>query len=71
MIVDKINAYLTQKNTTLDEALRSEVEKLANGLTYIGTDALSYGLIDAIGDMTSATKYLEEQIGEKVEFCWY
>ena len=29
MIVDKINAYLTQKNTTLDEALRSEVEKLA------------------------------------------
>lgn len=50
---------------------KSDVEKLANGLTYVGTDALSYGLIDEIGDMTSATKYLEEQIGEKVELCWY
>ncbi|KKS49246.1 MAG: Signal peptide peptidase SppA [Parcubacteria group bacterium GW2011_GWA2_45_15] len=48
-----------------------EVEKLANGLTYVGTDALSYGLIDEIGDIASATKYLEEQIGEKVELCWY
>jgi len=50
---------------------KSEVEKLANGLTYVGTDALGYGLIDEIGDISTATKYLEEQIGEKVELCWY
>ena len=50
---------------------KSEVEKLANGLTYVGTDALGYGLIDEIGDINTATKYLEEQIGEKVELCWY
>ena len=50
---------------------KSEVEKLANGLTYVGTDALSYGLIDEIGDIATATKYLEEQIREKVELCWY
>ncbi|MDO8569841.1 MAG: S49 family peptidase [bacterium] len=49
----------------------SKVEKLANGLTYIGTDALGYGLIDEIGDIATATKYLEERIGEKVEPCWY
>ena len=49
----------------------SAVQKLANGLTFVGEDALSYGLIDEIGDVASATKYLEEKIGEKVEFCWY
>ena len=50
---------------------RGEVVKLANGLTYVGTDALEYGLIDEIGDLSKATSYLEEQIGEKPEFCWY
>ncbi len=48
-----------------------EIEKLANGLTYIGEDALRYGLIDEIGDFLSAKKYIEEQIGEKAEICWY
>ena len=48
----------------------SAVQKLANGLTFIGEDALSYGLIDEIGDVASATKYLEEKIGEKAELCW-
>ncbi|MDO8589974.1 MAG: signal peptide peptidase SppA [bacterium] len=47
------------------------VESLANGLTYIGEDALKSGLIDEIGDITTATKYVEDQIGEKAEFCWY
>lgn len=61
-----VQAVATNRNLE-----KSEVEKLANGLTYIGTDALSYGLIDEIGDLASATKYLEEQIGEKIELCWY
>ncbi|MDP4009214.1 MAG: S49 family peptidase, partial [bacterium] len=47
------------------------VESLANGLTYIGEDALKSGLIDEIGDITTATKYVEDQIGEKAEICWY
>ena len=50
---------------------RSKVAKLANGLTYVGVDALEHGLIDEIGDLAKATSYLEEQIGEKPEFCWY
>src|SRR3989344_4543944 len=47
------------------------VDSLANGLTYIGEDALRSGLIDEIGNITTATKYLEDQIGEEVEICWY
>ena len=48
-----------------------DVAKLANGLSYEGMDALKYGLIDGIGDMTTATKYIEDQIGEKADICWY
>jgi protease-4 len=49
----------------------SAVEKLANGLTYLGEDALTYGLIDGIGDVQAATKFLEEQIGAPAQVCWY
>ena len=51
-----------------------EVEKvktLANGLSYVGLDALNYGLVDEIGDIVSATKYLEGKTGEKADICWY
>lgn len=47
------------------------VQKLANGLTYLGEDALSLGLIDEIGDLAVATKFIEEQIGEAAQVCWY
>jgi len=50
---------------------RNKVAELANGLTYLGVDALEYGLVDKLGDFTAATDYLEEQIGEPVELCWY
>lgn len=50
---------------------RDEVAKLANGLTYLGADALQYGLIDEIGDLITATDYISQQIGEEVELCWY
>ena len=49
----------------------TDVNKIANGLTYVGIDALKYGLIDEIGDMTTVTKYLEDKIGEKANVCWY
>ena len=50
---------------------RDKVAQFANGLTFTGVDALEKGLIDEIGDMAIATKYVESKIGEKVELCWY
>lgn len=50
---------------------RGKVAELANGLTYLGVDALEHGLVDKLGDLTAATNYIEEQIGEPVELCWY
>lgn len=56
------------KNRELD---REAVAELANGLTYLGIDALEYGLIDKLGDTTAALMYIEELMGEKPEICWY
>jgi protease-4 len=50
---------------------RDIVSGFANGLTYVGIDALEMGLIDEIGDITIATRYIEEQIEDWVETCWY
>ncbi len=50
---------------------RDKVAQFANGLTFSGVDALEKGLIDEIGDIAIATKYIESQIGENVELCWY
>jgi signal peptide peptidase SppA len=50
---------------------REKVAQLANGLTYLGVDALEYGLIDKLGDFTAATDYISEQISEPVDLCWY
>lgn len=49
----------------------SDVEKIANGLTFVGGDAFGLGLVDEIGDMRSAIKYIENLIGEEVDVCWY
>jgi len=50
---------------------RSKVAQLANGLTVLGSDALEYRLVDNIGDLTTATDYISEQIGEEAVLCWY
>lgn len=47
------------------------VQKLANGLTYLGEVALNHGLIDEIGDVEVATRFIEEQIGAPAQVCWY
>ena len=49
----------------------SQVAELATGLTYLGDEAKRQGLIDEIGNLSTATEYLAAQIGEPVELCWY
>lgn len=67
----KIHEVFVDDVATNRSLERDAVARLANGLTFIGTDALERGLIDEIGGLTTATKYIEEQIGEKAELCWY
>lgn len=44
---------------------------IADGSTVLGDQAKLLGLIDEIGGWADAEKYIEEQIGEKVQACWY
>lgn len=67
----KVHDVFVQDVATNRKMEVADVRKLANGLSYTGEDALKFGLIDEIGDIYVATKYIEDQIGEKAEVCWY
>lgn len=47
------------------------VRVFADGSSVLGERAKSLGLIDSIGGYFEAEKYIEEEIGEKAEVCWY
>ncbi|OHA57827.1 MAG: hypothetical protein A2114_00990 [Candidatus Vogelbacteria bacterium GWA1_51_14] len=49
----------------------STVAAFATGLTYLGEDALAKGLVDEIGDLQAALKYLEGEMGEEATVCWF
>lgn len=49
----------------------ADVQKIADGSSVLGDRAKELRLIDDIGDIREAEKYLEGIIGEKPEVCWY
>lgn len=69
--LEKIHNIFVDDIATNRNLDRDTVARLANGLTFIGVDALENGLIDEIGDLNSASNYLKNQIAEDVELCWY
>lgn len=60
-----IQTVATNRNMSVEE-----VKKLATGESWTGTEALKLKLIDKLGGLPEATKWLEEKIGAKPEFCW-
>ena len=49
----------------------TDVQKIADGSSVLGDRAKELRLIDDIGGIREAEKYLEGIIGEKPEVCWY
>lgn len=49
----------------------ADVRKIADGSSVLGDRAKELRLIDDIGGIREAEKYLEGIIGEKPEVCWY
>jgi protease IV len=47
-----------------------KVRSFADGSTVLGAKAKELGLIDEIGGINEAKKYLEETIGETLTICW-
>lgn len=48
----------------------SDVQKIADGSSVLGEQAKRLHLIDEIGGLPEAEKYLEDKIGEKPDVCW-
>lgn len=48
-----------------------DVNILANGATYLGEEALEYGLIDEIGGVIEVNNYFKEVLGEDILLCAY
>lgn len=61
--------FIGDVSTYRDIAL-ADVQKIADGSSVLGEQAMKLGLIDEIGGLREAEKYLEEKIGEKPEVCW-
>jgi len=49
----------------------ADIQKIADGSSVLGDRAKELRLIDDIGGIREAEKYLEGIIGEKPEVCWY
>lgn len=47
-----------------------KIRSIADGSTVLGERAKELGLIDEIGSIYDAEKYLENLLGEKPEICW-
>ena len=61
-----VKAVSTNRNIPIEK-----VRALADGSSVLGEKAKELGLIDEIGSIYDAEKYLEAELGEKVEVCWY
>lgn len=48
----------------------ADVQKIADGSSVLGEQAKKLHLIDEIGGLPEAEKYLENKIGEKPDVCW-
>jgi len=55
------------KNRNMDI---ERVRELADGSSWLGAQALEYGLIDRIGGFFEAKEYLKELVGEEIDICW-
>jgi len=47
-----------------------KVRGLADGSSWLGEQALEYGLIDRIGGIHEAKEYLKGLMGEEIDICW-
>ena len=46
------------------------VRESADGSSWLGKQALEYGLIDRIGGFYEAKEYLKGLLGEEIDICW-
>ena len=69
--LDSIRDYFIEdvaKNRNLN---KKDVEKIATGMFYLGSEAKELGLVDELGGRDEVINYVEKQIGEEVDLVTY
>ena len=70
--LDRIQEFFIEEIAANRDLTTTKVESLATGEFYLGVEALELGLVDELGDMTTAENYITEQYGlEKIDYVLY
>ena len=69
--LDDIHDYFVEEVAKNRNLRKSDVEKIATGMFYLGAEAKKLGLVDELGSRDEVIAYVEEQIGEDVDIVRY
>jgi len=69
--LDEIHDYFIEEVAKNRNLRKRDVEKIATGAFYTGTEAKKLGLVDELGGRDEVISYIEEQIGEDADFVTY
>lgn len=69
--LDDIRDYFVSEVAKNRNLNKKDVDKIANGLFYLGTQAEELGLVDEIGSKDEVVRYIEKEEGIKAELVEY
>lgn len=70
--LDRIHQFFIEEIAANRQMEQQEVEKIATGEFFLGVEALSLGLVDALGDQATVDQYLKETYSlEAVDYVPY
>lgn len=69
--LDEIHDYFVEEVANNRNLKKRDVEKIATGQFFIGSEAKKLGLVDELGGRDEVIAYVEEQIGEDADFVVY
>ena len=69
--LDDIRDFFVEEVAKNRNLSRKEVEKIANGLIYLGAEAKALGLVDELGSKEEAVAFIEKKEGIKAELVEY
>ena len=69
--LDLIRDYFVSEVAKNRNLNKKDVDKIANGLFYLGTQAKELGLVDELGSKDEAVAYIEKKEGIKAEIVEY
>lgn len=69
--LDEMRDYFVSEVARNRHMSKKDVDKIANGLFYLGSQAKDYGLVDELGGKTEVISYIEKKENIKAEIVEY